>query len=171
MIKIKKFIISTIVLLIAIIGISTISNAYYVGQILTITDDQYLTSSNIFCMEHGQDISDQMQYKIISQVRIEGTKSTDQTGKTIDHIDNARLAYILSQDNGSVKWTGPVANAIIKIENVNYITDANGLVAIFLEAKAYQNIEVSKTGYTTQSNVSVTVTNKAELKEIELVEA
>ncbi len=112
MIKIKKFIISTIVLLIAIIGISTISNAYYVGQILTITDDQYLTSSNIFCMEHGQDISDQMQYKIISQVRIEGTKSTDQTGKTIDHIDNARLAYILSQDNGSVKWTGPVANAI-----------------------------------------------------------
>lgn len=66
---------------------------------------------------------------------------------------------------------GPVANAIIKIENVNYITDANGLVAIFLEAKAYQNIEVSKAGYTTQSNVSVTVTNKAELKEIELVEA
>lgn len=66
---------------------------------------------------------------------------------------------------------GPVESANIKIEGTTFLTDANGIVAVFLEAKTYSNIEVSKTGYTTQSTVSVTVTNKAELKEITLVEA
>ena len=66
---------------------------------------------------------------------------------------------------------GPVESANIKIEGTTFLTDANGIVAVFLEAKTYSNIEVSKTGYTTQNNVSVTVTNKAELKEITLVEA
>ena len=66
---------------------------------------------------------------------------------------------------------GPVSDASIKIEGTTYLTDATGIVAVFLEAKSYTNIEVSKTGYTTQNNVSVTVTNKAELKEITLVEA
>ena len=67
--------------------------------------------------------------------------------------------------------TGPVDGASIKIDGITYLTDANGIVAVFLEAKTYSNIEVSKTGYTTQNNVSVSVTNKAELKEITLVEA
>ena len=66
---------------------------------------------------------------------------------------------------------GPVGEASVKIEGTTYLTDATGIVSVFLEAKAYTNIEVSKTGYTTQSNVSLTVTNKAELKEITLVEA
>lgn len=66
---------------------------------------------------------------------------------------------------------GPVEGASIKVEGTTYLTDANGIVAIFLEAKAYSNIEVAKTGYTTQSDVTVTVTDKAELKEITLVEA
>ena len=66
---------------------------------------------------------------------------------------------------------GPVESANIKIEGTTFLTDANGIVAVFLEAKTYSNIEESKTGYTTQNNVSVSVTNKAELKEITLVEA
>ena len=110
--KLKKIVFSIVLAIIMVIGISTVSSAYYVGQNLTITSDQYLYSSNIFCMENGQDISGIMRYKVISNVKIEGTKSTDHKGKTIDHWDNAKFAYILSQDNGSVKWTGPVANAI-----------------------------------------------------------
>ena len=110
--KIKKIAFSIAVVLLAILGFATNSDAYYVGQKVTLTSSQYLNSSNIFCMEHGQSISSVMNYTIISNVRIEGTKSTDHTGKTIDHWDNAKLAYILSQNNGSVKWTGPVANAI-----------------------------------------------------------
>lgn len=112
MTRLRRLAISIAMTIIAILGITTVSDAYYVGQRLTLTESQYLNSSNIFCVEHGQAIKGRMDYTVISNVRIEGTKSTDQTGKTIDHIDNARFAYILSQDNGSVKWTGPVANAI-----------------------------------------------------------
>ena len=67
--------------------------------------------------------------------------------------------------------SGPVEGASIKIEGTIYLTDATGIVVVFLEAKEHTNIEVSKEGYTTQSTVSVTVTNKAELKEITLLEA
>ena len=66
---------------------------------------------------------------------------------------------------------GPVADASIKIEGTTYLTDATGIAVVFLDAEEHTNIEVSKSGYTTQSTVSVTVTNKAELKEITLVEA
>ena len=65
----------------------------------------------------------------------------------------------------------PIEGAKITIEGQSYLTDATGIVSVFLEAKAYTNIEVSKTGYTTQSSVSLAVTTKAELKEITLVEA
>ncbi len=110
--NLKKIVISIVVAIIAIIAFATSSSAYYVGQRVTITKNQYHNSNNIFCMEHGQSIKNQMSYTVISNVRIEGTKSTDQTGKTINHWDNAKFAYILSQDNGGTKATGPVANAI-----------------------------------------------------------
>ena len=67
--------------------------------------------------------------------------------------------------------TGPVDGASIKIDGITYLTDATGIAVVFLEAEEHSNIEVSKAGYTAQSTVSVTVTNKAELKEITLVEA
>ena len=67
--------------------------------------------------------------------------------------------------------TGPVEGASNKIDGTIYLTDATGIAVVFLDAEEHTNIEVSKEGYTTQSTVSVTVTNKAELKEITLVEA
>ena len=110
--KLKKLAFMAVIIVALILGVTTISNAYYVGQNLTLTQRQYLDSSNIFCMEHGQYTKSVMSYRVISNVRIEGTKSTDHTGKTIDSFDNARFAYILSQDNGPIKTTGPVQNAI-----------------------------------------------------------
>ena len=80
--NLKKIVISIVVAIIAIIAFATSSIAYYVGQRVTITKNQYHNSDNIFCMEHGQSIKNQMSYTVISNVRIEGTKSTDQTGKT-----------------------------------------------------------------------------------------
>ena len=65
----------------------------------------------------------------------------------------------------------PIEGAKITIEGTSYLTDATGIVTVFLDAKAYSNISVEKDGYTTQSNVSVTVSTSAVLKEIELVEA
>ena len=59
--------------------------------------------------------------------------------------------------------TGPVEGASIKIEGTTYLTDATGIAVVFLDAEEHTNIEVSKEGYTTQSTVSITVTNKAEL--------
>ena len=70
----------------------------------------------------------------------------------------------------SVEGTG-VDGAKITVDGVSYLTDATGVVAVLLDAETYSNITVEKAGYTTQSDVSVTVTNKAVLKEVELVEA
>ena len=65
----------------------------------------------------------------------------------------------------------PIENAKITIEGTSYLTDATGIVTVFLDAKAYSGITVEKDGYTTQNNVSVTVADKALLKEVELVAA
>ena len=70
----------------------------------------------------------------------------------------------------SVEGT-PIEGAKITIDGASYLTDATGIATTDLEAKAYSNISVEKTGYTTQSDVSVTVTDKAVLKEVELAEA
>ena len=65
----------------------------------------------------------------------------------------------------------PIEGAKITIEGASYLTDATGIAVIILDAETYSNISVAKEGYTTQSDVSVTVSNKAVLKEVELVEA
>ena len=110
--KLKKITVGIIAMIMIIITMSTISTAYYVGQTVTLTKNDYFTNSDIYCMEHSQSIKSLMYYNIISNVRIEGTKSVDHTGKEINSLDNARLAYILGQDNGSVKTAGPVQNAL-----------------------------------------------------------
>lgn len=67
---------------------------------------------------------------------------------------------------------GQVQGAKIKIDENNIIyTDANGIANINLIQNTYSSIEISKEGYTTQSNVSVTVDASAVYKEITLVEA
>lgn len=63
-----------------------------------------------------------------------------------------------------------IESAKITVDGVSYLTDATGVAVVLLDAETYSNITVEKSGYTTQSNVSVTV-SKAVLKEIELVEA
>ena len=95
--KLKKSIIIAIIAIIAIFGITTTSKAFVVGENLTLTLTDYLQNGNIFCLEHGQALSwNAMYYRVASQVKIEGTKSTDYSGKTINNWANAKLAYILS---------------------------------------------------------------------------
>ena len=65
----------------------------------------------------------------------------------------------------------PIEGAKITIEGTSYLTDVTGIAVIILDAETYSNISVTKEGYTTQSDVSVTVADKAVLKEIELVKA
>lgn len=65
----------------------------------------------------------------------------------------------------------PIAEAKITIEDASYLTDATGIVTVVLQAKAYSTIKVEKDGYTTQEDISVTVSTSAVLKEISLVEA
>lgn len=110
--KLKRIAISIIIGIIAIFGIYSVSNAYSVGQSITVTYNQYASSSNIFCVEHGQALTADNSYKIISNVKIEGTKSTDYENKTIEDKSNAKFAYILSAENGSSHDSGPVQNEI-----------------------------------------------------------
>lgn len=65
----------------------------------------------------------------------------------------------------------PIEGAKITIESESYLTDATGIVTVELAVSAYSNITVEKTGYTTQEDISVTVSTSAILKEILLVEA
>ena len=110
--KLKRIAISIIIGIIAIFGIYSVSNAYSVGQSITVTYNQYASSSNIFCVEHGQALTADNSYKIISNVKIEGIKSTDYKNKTIEDKSNAKFAYILSANNGSSHDSGPVQNEI-----------------------------------------------------------
>lgn len=110
--RLKKIIVSAIIGIMALLGIYTTTNAYYVGQDVTISFDEYKNNGNIFCAEHGQALKSSNDYTIISQVKIVGNKSTDHLGNTRTSKDNAKLSYILSQNNGSDKSSGPVANSI-----------------------------------------------------------
>lgn len=112
--KIKKIIFSLMMAILTIVGFHTIINAYSVGQKdpVVITYDEYQNSGSIFCVEHWQALTTYNYYNVISQVTIEGNRSTDHEGNTIESWHNAKLAYILSADNGSYKRGGPVANAI-----------------------------------------------------------
>lgn len=101
-------------------------------------------------------------------------------GTATMNADNTVATFVAEQEvaeypvtfvvKDSVEETG-VDGAKITVDGVSYLTDATGVVAVLLDAETYSNITVEKTGYTTQSDVSVTVTNKAVLKEVELVEA
>ena len=114
--KLTKLWVSIIIGFIAILGISNISSAYYSvsnlygGKELDISYGDYSDNSNIFCMEKGQSLTWDNYYKVVSNVKISGTKSTDYTGKTIDHKDNAKFAYILWCSKNSSQWS--VANSV-----------------------------------------------------------
>lgn len=100
---------------------------------------------------------------------IEGTASSTDSFKTITFtpdIQNAQLVTFNVSDTA-----GQIEGAKIIIGADTIYTDANGIATISLVAGTYSNIEVSKEGYTTQSDISVTVENAAVYKEITLVEA
>ena len=99
--KLKKIAKVILISLLILFGIYSVSNAYYIGQSLTVTYSEYASSSKIFCVEHGQALTADNYYTVISNVKIEGTKSTDQTGKIIDNLNNAKFAYILSSNNSN----------------------------------------------------------------------
>lgn len=67
---------------------------------------------------------------------------------------------------------GQVAGAKIAIDASNIIyTDVNGIAMIDLPKATYSKIAITKTGYTAQSNVSVSVADTPVYKEITLVKA
>lgn len=94
--KIKKSCISILITMIVfLVGITNMSNAEYeLGQTLTLVYSDYSNNKNMFCVEKGQNFG--AEYKVISKISINGTKSTDYKNKTVDDYRNAKLAYILS---------------------------------------------------------------------------
>lgn len=101
-----------------------------------------------------------------------GVAKLSSDGKTATFTPSEEVPeYPVSFVVKDVSSEQPIEGAKITIDGVSYLTDATGLVTVFLDAKAYSNITIEKDGYTTQNNVSVTVTDKAVLKEVELEEA
>ena len=113
MCKIKKLLVGLMIMAIAILAYANIAKAAYsVGDSVSITYRTYLNDGNLYCVENHQALSGTLSYKVISEVDIRGNTSTDHTGKSIESWYNAKLAHILSADNGNNKESGPVQNAI-----------------------------------------------------------
>lgn len=101
-------------------------------------------------------------------------------GTATMNADNTVATFVAEQEvaeypvtfivKDSVEGTG-IEGAKITVDGLSYLTDATGVAVVLLDAETYSNITVEKEGYTTQSTVSVTVSDKAVLKEVELVEA
>lgn len=101
-----------------------------------------------------------------------GVAKLSSDGKSATFTPNGEVAeYPVSFVVKNSTDDSPVEGAKITIDGVQYLTDATGIVVVLLDADTYSNITVEKEGFTTQSNVSVVVSDKAILKEIELVEA
>ena len=97
------------------------------------------------------------------------TMNSDNTVATFvpnQEVEDYPVTFLVKDNSDNL-----IEGAKITIEGTSYLTDATGIVSVWLDVKAYNNITVEKEGYTTQSTVSVTVADKAILKEIELVEA
>lgn len=101
-----------------------------------------------------------------------GKAIVSKDGKTatftpITEVAEYPVSFVVKDSVGST----PIAGAKITIEEESYLTDVTGIATVDLPAKAYSTIKVEKDGYTTQSDVSVTVTTTPMLKEVLLVEA
>lgn len=101
-----------------------------------------------------------------------GVATISEDGMTATFVPTAEVTEypVTFVVKDSVEET-PIEGAKITVEGESYLTDATGIASIDLAADTYSTITVEKDGYTTQSNVSVTVTDKAVLKEVLLVEA
>lgn len=101
-----------------------------------------------------------------------GVAKLSSDGKTATFTPSEEVPeYPVSFVVKDVSSEQPIEGAKITIDGVSYLTDATGIAIVILDADTYSNITVEKDGYTTQSEVSVTNTSGAILKEIELVEA
>lgn len=101
-----------------------------------------------------------------------GKAIVSKDGKTatftpITEVAEYPVTFVIKDSVGNT----PIAGAKITIEEASYLTDVTGIATVDLAAKEYSNIKVEKNGYTTQSDVSVTVTTTPMLKEVSLVEA
>lgn len=101
-----------------------------------------------------------------------GKAIVSKDGKTatftpITEVAEYPVTFVIKDSVGNT----PIAEAKITIEEASYLTDVTGIATVDLAAKEYSNIKVEKNGYTTQSDVSVTVTTTPMLKEVSLVEA
>ena len=97
--KAKKIIISLIIAMLALLGLYTTSNAYYVGQKnIKISLNKYNSNPNIYCLEHHDSLSNYkvMKYTVVRKVVLKGKDAEDDKGRKVTHINNARLAYIVN---------------------------------------------------------------------------
>lgn len=100
---------------------------------------------------------------------VEGIASTADNWQTVIFTADVATNTLLVTFNIS-DTDGQVQNAKIIVNNINTIyTDVNGIATVELAAGTYSNIVISKTGYTTQSDISINVTNAPVYKEITLV--
>ena len=109
---------------------------------------------------------------------IEGV-ATVLEGNTNDSTTITAIAFTANGEQSTQLVTfnvsdadGQVANAKISINasNIAY-TDINGIAMVDLPKGTYSKVNITKTGYTAQNNVSITVDNAAIYKAITLVKA
>jgi len=103
----------------------------------------------------------------------------EETGNTNDTTTITAITFTADGEQATQLVTfnvsdeeGQVANAKIVVNHGNIIyTDINGIAMIDLPKETYSKVSISKTGYTTQNDVSITIADTAVYKTITLVKA
>ena len=114
--RIKKALISIIMMVILTSIFSTISNAkgwgknpedsdfnaehIKVGDTLSLTAEWASAHKDLFCVVKTQQFGDEKKYKAVSKIAIEGLNATNTHGKTIKSKYNGYLAWILNHSDG-----------------------------------------------------------------------
>ncbi len=138
--RIIKIILVTLIFLVSIVTGTSVSNASnvtidtsmsnetigellsgkYPGFEVTLEDHSVYDSvaqNGIYCIQHGQSLGEQsnvaLKYTVVNKLYFNGGEIYDTAnGQRSYSIRNAQFAYIINQDNGSGKQTGPVQFAI-----------------------------------------------------------
>ena len=90
---------------------------YFVGDKRVLSENNYDGYEKLFCIQHGQSLHDPgKEYQVASIITIDGTKSTDHTGKVIDKYENAVFAHIAYRTEPPPRYSEAEVKALKHID-------------------------------------------------------
>ena len=76
------------------------NGASAVGNTVTARYSDMTARTDLYCVMHGKALSGNVVFSINKYIRIDGNTATDESGRTVNSIENGKLAYILHRGEG-----------------------------------------------------------------------